>query len=43
VRFAAPVVVSQRRRGRVIARARIDGARGAAVVLGAGQVLEVRR
>jgi hypothetical protein len=43
VTFAVPVAVSQRRRGRVVARALPDGRMGEAVVVGPGQVLEVRR
>jgi len=43
VTFAMPVAVSQHRRGRVLARRIPDGRLGDAVVVGGGQVLEVRR
>jgi hypothetical protein len=43
ITFAVAVSVSQRRRGRVVVRSRTQGPRGDAVVIGAGQVLEVRR
>jgi hypothetical protein len=43
VTFTVPVTLVQRRRGRVVARERPGGGPGGSVVIGARQVVEVRR